>query len=251
MTLLAICEVSKSYRDGMRDRLVLDRVSLQIGAGEKVGVLAAGRAGKTTLLKIAAGLESPDSGSVRWKSHDLTRLSANKRAVFLRREGMALVSCVQRPVVALPVAQYVARPLYSDGLKFGEAERCAHRALEWVEAPHLGYRMTDQLGMSEQVRVELARALIREPRLLLVDEPAVLPRPSDARKFYELLHGLPRRFNLAMLIASEEAMALRGAQRVMNLDRRLYSSRKTMEPTDDDHNVVELRARRGPRLDAL
>jgi predicted ABC-type transport system involved in lysophospholipase L1 biosynthesis ATPase subunit len=183
MTLLAMHEVSKSYRDGLRDLLVLDQVSFAIDAGETVGVLAARRAGKTTLLKIAAGLESPDSGSVCWGSHDLAKLSADKRAVFRRRGGIALASCDWRPVVALPVVAHVAAPLYSDGLKMGEAERCAHQALEWVEASHLGHRTTDRLGISDRVRVALARALVREPRLLLVDEPAVLPRPSDAREF--------------------------------------------------------------------
>jgi ABC-type methionine transport system ATPase subunit len=243
MTLFSMDEVSKGYCDGVREMLVLDRVSFAIDVGETVGVLASRRAGKTTLLRIAAGLEAPDSGAVCWGGHDLAKLSADKRAAFRRRRGIALASCDWRPVTSVSVVAHVARPLYSDGLKMSEAERCAYRALEWVEASQLGYRMTDRLGISERVRVELARALVREPRLLLVDEPAVLPRPSDAREFYTLLHGLPRRFDLALLVASEEVSALRGAHRVMNLDRRLYS-------TDSRRKVVELRAR-GSRPDAL
>jgi ABC-type methionine transport system ATPase subunit len=242
MTLFSMQEVSKSCRDGARELLVLDCVSFAIDAGETVGVLSARRGGKTTLLRVAAGLESPDSGSVCWESHDLAKVSADKRAALRRRRGIALVSCDWRPVASVPVVAHVARPLYSSRLKMGEAERCAHQALEWVEASHLGHRMTDRLSISERVRVELARALVREPRLLLVDEPAVLPRPSDAREFYALLHGLPKRFDLALLVASEEVTALRGAHRVMNLDRRLYSS-------DSRRKVVELRAR-APRPDA-
>ncbi len=240
MTLLALREVCKSYSDGLRPRLVLDHVSFEIDAGETIGVLAARLAGKTTLLKVAAGLEPADSGSVCWEGHDLAPMSVDHRARCRRSRGIALASCDWRQIASRPVVTHVATPLYSDGLKIREAERRAHRALEWVRAPELGHRMTDRLGVSERVRVELARALVREPRLLLVDEPAVLPRPSDAREFFELLHGLPKQLGLALIIASEEVTAVRGSHRVMNLDGLLYS-------TDSRRKVVELRPGRGSR----
>jgi ABC-type methionine transport system ATPase subunit len=240
MTLLALDEVCKSYRDGLRPRLVLDHVSLEIDAGETIGVLAARLAGKTTLLKVAAGLESADSGSVCWEGHDLARMSADRRAHCRRSGGIVLASCDWQPIASRPVVTHIATPLYSDGLKMRQAERRAHRALEWVQAPELGHRTTDRLGISDRVRVELARALVREPRLLLVDEPAVLPRPSDAREFFELLHGLPKQLGVGLIIASEEVTALRGSHRVMNLDGQLYS-------TDSRRKVVELRAGRGAK----
>ncbi len=240
MTLLALDEVCKSYRDGLRPRLVLDHVSLEIDAGETIGVLAARLAGKTTLLKVAAGLESADSGSVCWEGHDLALMNADQRTRYRRQGGIALASCDWRTVASRTVVTHVALPLYSDGLKMSQAERRAYRALEWVQAPELGHRTTDRLGISDRVRVELARALVREPRLLLVDEPAVLPRPSDAREFFELLHGLPKQLGLALIIASEEVTALRGSHRVMNLDGQLYS-------TDSRRKVVELRPGRGAR----
>ncbi len=239
MTLLALQDVSKSYPDGLRPRLVLDRASFEIDAGETIGVLAARLAGKTTLLKIAAGLELPDSGSVCWEGDDLAQMNTDKRTSYRRRRGIALASCDWCPVDSKSVVTHVATSLYSDGLKIGQAERCAHRALEWVGVSHLGHRTTDRLGVSERVRVELARALVREPRVLLVDEPAVLPRPSDAREFFALLHELPKRFDLALVIASEEVTALRGARRVMNLDVQLHS-------TDRRRKVVELRPRTRP-----
>lgn len=243
MSLFSMQEVSKSYRDGLRDLLVLDCVSLEMDAGETVGVLASRRAGKTTLLNIAAGIEPPDSGSVLWEGRNLSQMNPNRRARFRRRHGIALASCDWKPVAMLKVVEHVAGPLYSDRLKISEAERCAYRALELAEAAQLGHRMIDQLSVSERVRVELARALVREPRLLVVDEPAVLPRPSEAREFFSLLHGLPERLDLALLVASEDVSALSGVQRVANLSRRLYS-------TDSRRKVVELRPRDGRGTDS-
>jgi ABC-type methionine transport system ATPase subunit len=243
MTLLALKDVCKSYRDGLRPRQVLDHVSFEIDAGETIGVLAARLAGKTTLLEVAAGLELPDSGSVSWDGEDLTEMSSDRRTRYRRRHGIALASCDWRPGASEPVVTHVATPLYSDTLKMGEAERCAHRALERVEASHVGHRKTDRLGVSDRVRVELARALVGEPRVLLVDEPAILPRPSEARELFALLHDLPKQFGLALVIASEEVAAVRGSHRVMNLDVQLYS-------TDSRRKVVELRPGRGTRPSA-
>jgi predicted ABC-type transport system involved in lysophospholipase L1 biosynthesis ATPase subunit len=240
MTLLALTDVCKSYRDGMRTRLVLDHVSLDIDAGETIGVLASRRAGKTTLLKVAAGLEQADSGSVRWEGEDLAAMNADRRARYRRRRGIALASCDWRPGTSEPVVTHVATPLYSDTLKMGQAERCAHRALERVGASNLGHHMTDRLGVSERVRVELARALVGEPRVLLVDEPAILPRPSEARELFALLHELPTQLGVALVIASEEVTAVRGSHRVMNLDGQLHS-------TEPRRRVVELRPGRGTR----
>lgn len=234
MALLELQEVCKSYRDGRRPRVVLDRVSLAIDIGETIGVLASRRAGKTTLANVIAGLQLPDSGRVLWDGHDLCRMSSGGRAGCRRRDGIALASCDWRALSCERVIERVATPLYSDGVRTGEAQDCAYRALERVGAAQLGHRDTDRLGIDERVRVELARALVREPRLLLVDEPALLARPSEARELFAVLHRLPEQLGLALLVASEDVAAIRGSRRVMNLDGRLYS-------TESRRKVVALR----------
>jgi putative ABC transport system ATP-binding protein len=239
MALLELKEVCKSYPDGVRQRVVLDHVSFEMDEGETVGVLASRLAGKTTLLNVIAGLVRPDSGSVCWKGEDLAQMDEDMRARRRRRAGIALASCDWCPVDSRSVVAHVATPVYNAGLKMRDAKECAYRALERVEASHLGHRMTDRLGLSERVRVVLARALVREPRLLLVDEPAMLPRPGEASEFFALLHGLPKHLELALVIVSEEVAAVRGG-RVMNLNGRLYS-------TDARRKVEDLSAWRGAR----
>jgi ABC-type methionine transport system ATPase subunit len=238
MTVLAFCDVTKRFRDGLRDLAVLDRISFELYEGETVGILASRGAGKTTLLRVAAALEAPDEGEVRWGDRDLARCSADERARVRRHGGIALACGDWRTGASKGVVEHVAMPLYSEGVSMVRAEACARRALELVHAPELGYMPTGRLGLAERQRVELARAIVREPALLLVDEPAVLPQPKDAQAFYSLVHSLPRRLGLSLLIASEEISALRGAGRVMNLDGgRLYS-------TDSRRKVIDFPQRR-------
>jgi predicted ABC-type transport system involved in lysophospholipase L1 biosynthesis ATPase subunit len=239
MSLLTFQDVTKHFRNGLRDLAVLDGVSFELYAGETVGVLASRGAGKTTLLLLAAGLETPDEGEVRWQDRDLARLSADGRARARRHGGIALARGDWRAGDSRVVIEHVAMPLYSEGLSMQRADACARRALETVQAPQLGHVPTGRLGLAERLRVELARAIVREPALLLVDEPAVLAQPKDAQAFYALIHSLPKRLGLSLLIASEEVAALRGAARVMNLDNgHLYS-------TDSRRKVISLPERRG------
>jgi ABC-type methionine transport system ATPase subunit len=239
MTVLAFRDVTKRFRDGLREVAVLDGVSFELDASETVGVLASRGAGKTTLLRVAAGLETPDDGEVCWQDHSLAGSSADERARARRHGGIGLASGDWRAGDSKVVIEHVAMPLYSDGLSTERAEACARRALGLVQASELSHVPTGGLGLAERLRVELARAIVREPTLLLVDEPAVLPQPKEAQAFYALVHSLPKQLALSMLIASEEVSALRGAGRVMNLDNgRLYS-------TDSRRKVISFPAHRG------
>ncbi|HYM44936.1 MAG TPA: ATP-binding cassette domain-containing protein [Solirubrobacteraceae bacterium] len=241
MTVLAFRDVTRRFPDGLREVAVLDGVSFELCAGETVGVLASRGAGKTTLLRVAAGLEAPDEGEVCWHGRNLAGLSADERARVRRRGGIALARGDWRGSDAKVVLEHVAMPLYSEGLGIERAKACARRALETVQAPGLGYLPTGRLSLAERLRVELARAIVREPAVLLVDEPAVLPRPKEAEAFYALVHSLPKQLGLSLLIASEEVSALRGAGRVMNLTGgRLYS-------TDSRRKVISFPERREGR----
>ena len=239
--ILEFREVYKRYRDGLRPLAVLDGVSFELYAGETVGVLAARKAGKTTLLRLAAGLDTPDAGEVRWRGRALSKLSPDRRAHARRRGGIALVCGDWRASDGMLAIEHVAMPLYSEGLTILQAEDCARRALQTVGASELGYVSIARLGLGERLRIELARAIARAPALLLIDEPAVMSKPREAGELYALLRVLPERVGCALMIASEEVAALSGAGRIriMSLDGgRLYSAERRRK-------VVSLSERRG------
>jgi lipoprotein-releasing system ATP-binding protein len=218
MSLLAFRQVSKRFPDGTRQVAVLDRVSFEVYPGEKVGLHGSRKAGKSTLLRIAAGLLAPDEGQVIWNGeHDLASCDENQRARVRRLGGIALARGDVRVIRSTTVLDHLMMPLYSMNLPKDEAERAARHALELVDALRLSYQVTGQLGLRDRLIVDLARAVVKRPRLLLVDEPAVLAQPQEARAFYRLLHDLADRIGCALLIASEEPAALHGLKPMMSL----------------------------------
>jgi ABC-type Mn2+/Zn2+ transport system ATPase subunit len=215
--LLSLMEVSRRRVDGWRESVVLDRVSLEIEAGDFVGLFGAKRSGKSTLLRIMAGMEQPDSGVVRFDGQLVTAMSARKRARLLRRGGIALVSSEWRPPLIRPVVELVAAACGSDGMPMTEARSRARHALGSVGIADCADTPIDRLAMGQRLRACLATGLVREPRLLLVDEPAVLPSPIEADEWYALLRSLGDEPQRAIVIASEDLTPLTGNHRRMVL----------------------------------
>jgi ABC-type lipoprotein export system ATPase subunit len=218
VTLLDLKNVRKTFLDGAHEVVVLDDVSVGFDARELVGIYGARRSGKSTLLKIAAGLEIPDRGSrVSFQGQDMTTLSLGECAHLRRRHGLAFVSGNWRPGRANdPAIERVAMTLTSEGVTLAEGEAAARTALTRFDVMRWAHVPTDELSAGERIRVELARAVVREPAVLLVDEPAVLSSLSESRDLCGLLHSLSN--EMTVIIASEDMDAISGVDRFMTLD---------------------------------
>lgn len=217
MALFAFEQVTKRVADGRRELTVLEDVSLEVDRGDFVGLWGSRRSGKSTLLRIAAGVESPDEGRVLFDGHDLTALSGDRRAALLRSGGIAHVCSTWRPSFSQEVVEYVAVPLLADSMSLRQARRLAREQLERMDVLNCAHLRTERLSVGELIRVGLAQALAREPRLLLVDEPAVLPSPSERQELYDSLASLGRSSDVALLVASEDLAIVRHARRKMTV----------------------------------
>ncbi len=232
--LLSFSNVSKRYPDGGREIVVLDSVSFEIERGAFAGIYGGRRSGKSTLLRLAAGVEEPNAGTVRFKNRDVFGMSVLERERLLRR-GIALFSTDDwRPSPNERVTDYVALALGSDGPALREARRRARRVLARVGMTDGADDLTKSLSLVERTRVTLARALVREPALLLVDEPAVMPSLSERDEFYALLRSTTRAQDMALVVASEEMAPLRGAGVMMSIAGGELCS------TDERGTVVQL-----------
>jgi ABC-type sulfate/molybdate transport systems ATPase subunit len=187
------------------------------GPASFVAVLGQRRAGKTTLLRIAAGIEAPDAGVVRLDGEALDTLSSSARTRRLRAVGFAPKSW--RVARGKPVLDHVALPLLAEGRPLVTAHAKAHEALERVGAAHCAGAFTDEMGPADETRAALAQALVRQPRVLLVDEPGVTATPEEREELLRLLRELAgERPQLALLLTARDTAGIAGARRILTLD---------------------------------
>lgn len=216
--LLSFADVGRRVPDGGREIAVLDGVSFEIEAGVCVGLYGARRSGKSTLLRLAAGIERPDTGTVRFDGRPVNEMTSGERGRLLRGELALMASDDWRPNPGESVVDHVSMSLGSEGLTIRDARKRALGALERVGmSATCGAEPAGSLSLTERTLVMLARALVHEPRLLLVDEPAVMPSLGSRDGFYALLRELAGERSMALLMASEEMGALQGAGMLMSI----------------------------------
>jgi lipoprotein-releasing system ATP-binding protein len=218
MTLLQLERVSKRFPSGLDEIPVLEGVELDVAEGDFVGIHGARRSGKSILLRIAAGWERPDEGTVRCEGQDLWSLPERRRSKLRRGQGIALASGTWRPATNKPALRHLQETLACDRVSLREAVEPALRTLERVGLAQLAYAPSARFAPGELVRLAIAMRLVHRPRVLLIDEPAVLLRPSEADGLYELLRSLGQDPGLALVVASEEIPPIRLARRRFSLD---------------------------------
>jgi putative ABC transport system ATP-binding protein len=225
---LALEQVCKRYRGA--DRPALDGVSLELAGGQVKGIYGDSGAGKTTFLRIAAGRLQPSSGSVTYNGVALEEMSRSERTRHRRRE-IASVWAAEPWQEQLSVLEHVEIPLLVDRRHYRSAERRAREALFVCEAEECVGMAGEELSDGQRQRVELARALISEPRLLIADGPTSRLSRVEGGSIMALLRSVARKAGTAVLVADSDADALLGADEILCLlHGRLVNDAETQEP---------------------
>ncbi|HEY6780062.1 MAG TPA: ATP-binding cassette domain-containing protein [Thermoleophilaceae bacterium] len=214
--LLSLEHVAKTHWVGPYEKRTLVDVSLSLGAGDFVGVWGAHRSGKSTLLRIAAGLELPDSGSVRFEGNDLAALSGSQRGE-LRLHELGVVRGEGPQSAELSVIDYVALPLLGKHAR-GEARRRAAIALKRVGITDCQDANWRHLSDGERALVSLAHALVRDPKLLLADDPTVRLDALQQAEVVGLLRSAATESGVSVLMTSSVMSALAGVHEAFTLD---------------------------------
>lgn len=212
MSLLTLEDVTKTYVRGRRELVALRKVSLEIDAGEVVGVWGRRFSGRTTLLRVAGGLERPDRGRIALDGLDLAACAERD----LRRR-IAYCHPHFNPAHAERVVEHVAVPLLAAGVRFDRACRRAHAMLERLGAGACAELRPHELDHGETTRVAIARALLPEPQLLLVDEPTNGIGLLERDPLLSLLCAVTRAEGVAVLMTAAETTALAGVDRALSL----------------------------------
>jgi putrescine transport system ATP-binding protein len=193
----------------------VDRVDLAIERGELFALLGGSGCGKTTLLRLLAGLETPDAGRILIDGQDMTGVPPHQRPVNMMFQSYALFPHMN-------VAENVGYGLRREGLPKPEIARRVAQALEQVRLADHAARRPAQLSGGQRQRVALARALVKRPKLLLLDEPlAALDRKLREGTRFEMVR-LQEELGLTFVMVThdqEEAMSMASRLAIMDLGR--------------------------------
>ncbi len=190
------------------ERLLLEDVCLEVDAGEMVAILGKRRSGRSSLLRLACGLLSPDGGSVIFDGRPLRGPAIGDGIAYCTAAfGAGEAWSVQRELVEVQLARGVSRR---------QARERAQTALRRTGADRVAERLLRTLRGSEQARAMLALALTGKPRLLIVDDVAAGVPLTERMAILALLRSLADE-GLAVLSSTDEAPALAGADRALTL----------------------------------
>jgi lipopolysaccharide export system ATP-binding protein len=185
-----------------KGRRVVDHASIHVNQGEIVGLLGPNGAGKTTTFRMVVGMVTPDSGRVLLDGKDVTALPMYKRA----RIGLGYLAQQESVFKKMSARDNVACVLEARGMRRAQREQRTEELLADLQLTHVADSIAETMSGGEKRRLEIARALATEPRLLLLDEPFAGVDPITVEEIQQILAALART-GIAILITEHNVIA--------------------------------------------
>jgi putative ABC transport system ATP-binding protein len=215
--LLETRDLAKHYPMGASTVRALDGVSLQVRAGEFLGLLGTSGSGKSTLLNLIAGLDRATAGSLRIFDQDLAAMSSLDLSLH-RRRNVGIIFQSFNLVSTMSAAENVALAMMFAGTPRDERQHEASRLLEAIGLAGRQQHRPRELSGGEQQRVAIARALANKPHLLLADEPTGNLDSRTTREIMALLKDLNEREGKTIIMVTHDPnLAEQYAHRIVTL----------------------------------
>jgi branched-chain amino acid transport system ATP-binding protein len=230
--LLSLQYVSKRFR-GL---VAVDGVSFEVPEGVIFAVIGPNGAGKTTTFNMIAGAVAPDSGSITFAGEPITGLSSD----VVCRRGIARTFQLVRPFPALSVADNVIVGALLREKNVGAARERAFTVLRRLDLFDKRNQVASTLTLPDRKRLEVARALATEPKLLLLDEVMAGLRPTETDRMVAILRAINRESGLTILLIEHVMRAVMAlASEVLVLDHGVTIASGTPEQVVRDPAVVQ------------
>lgn len=228
--LLAVNDVSKRFR-GL---VAVDRVSFEVPDGSICAVIGPNGAGKTTLFNIVAGALAPDTGSIVFDGEHIEGLAPDR----ICRRGIGRTFQIVRPFPALSVEDnvVVGALLHRD---LDAARNLSHDVLRRLDLYGKRHQLAKSLTLPDRKRLEVARALATDPKLLLLDEVMAGLRPTETDRMVTILREINAERGLTILLIEHVMRAVMAlAQRVLVLHHGAAIAEGTPEEVVKDKEVI-------------
>ncbi|WP_240455624.1 ABC transporter ATP-binding protein [Halomonas faecis] len=215
--MLACHDLTRIYREGPQDVTVLDGLSLEVHAGERVAVVGSSGSGKTTLLNLLGGLDRPSRGDVRIAGETLLDLGSAELGSF-RNRHIGFVYQFHHLLAEFTAVENAALPLIVRGLRKKAAESRALELLDKVGMAARADHKPGELSGGERQRVAIARALVTDPSLVLMDEPTGNLDQATAASILAMMDELARTTACAFVVVTHDTALAAHQDRVLKLD---------------------------------
>lgn len=247
MSLVEIRGLTKRFRKGDETITPLDHVDLDIGQGEFVSLMGPSGTGKSTLLNLVAGIDRPDSGTIRVAETEVTRLSRSRLADW-RAAHVGYIFQTHNLIPVLTAYENVELPLLLLPMSAAERQRRVELALEAVGLTDRADHYPRQLSGGQEQRVGVARAIVAGPTIVVADEPTGSLDIETGEQIQILLKRLNEELGMTMLMVTHDAQVASIATRHLQLDRGRVKSRESRvrspEPEENVQSVVGPRSAR-------
>jgi lipoprotein-releasing system ATP-binding protein len=213
--------ISKSYSlESRGDITVLKNVSLEVYDGDFISLVGPSGAGKSTLLHLLGGLDSPDTGSVKYSinsnEYDMGKLSKNELA-GIRNSSIGFVFQAYHLLPEFTAIENVMMPNLIAGISHSKAQENAIAIMKRVGMSHRLEHKPSELSGGEQQRVAIARALVNNPIFLFADEPTGNLDSANTEQILQLLKEIRHEHSLTMIIATHSPDVAKSATRVITM----------------------------------
>jgi branched-chain amino acid transport system ATP-binding protein len=230
--VLSVQGVKKSF-GGL---LAVNDVSFELPAGQIMGLMGPNGAGKTTLVNVICGFYKPDAGKIAFQGRDITGFPAHK----ICHLGMARTFQIPQPFWKMTAFQNVAvAAMYAKGLRKAEAEERAPEALRFTGLLDKADVLAKDLSTITLKRLEVARALATEPRLILVDEAAAGLNESELPQMLEILESI-RQTGITIVLIEHVMKVMREAvDMILVMNEGSTIAYGTPDEVMNDYKVIE------------
>jgi len=217
-TLITIDHVTKIYRRGVEEIVVLKDLALRVPEGEYLALMGPSGSGKTTLLNLIAGIDAPTRGQIVVGGVDIARLSQSQLARW-RAENVGFIFQLYNLIPVLTAFENVELPLLLTHLSKKERRQHVETALSIVDLADRMKHYPRQLSGGQEQRVAIARAIVTDPKLLVADEPTGDLDAKAGEDVLTLLNRLNKEFGKTIVMVTHDPKAAAHAHRLVHLEK--------------------------------